>query len=129
MGYVMTKLGPKKIKCLHCGNKRLDSMNGYCEKCLSLSCGDSDEILALKGRRRCIVKDCQNYTDQGLFVGDLCMPCHRFVTVGEGAHSQIFRNGLGFFTTRLARHLMMVLDPTYQLPSKADLELARLVRG
>ena len=40
----------------------------------------------------CIVKDCKNRSDQGGFVGDLCGPCHRFITQGIGTHSQVYKN-------------------------------------
>ena len=41
---------------------------------------------------KCIVKDCENHKDQGAFVGVLCMPCHTFLTTGEGKYSQLYRN-------------------------------------
>jgi len=41
---------------------------------------------------KCIVKDCKNHASQGVFVGDLCLPCHRFITTGEGVYSQAYRN-------------------------------------
>lgn len=43
-------------------------------------------------RRKCIVKECQNHTDEGLFIGNLCMPCHEYITEGTGRHSQAYRN-------------------------------------
>ena len=43
-------------------------------------------------RRKCIVKDCENHADQGAFTGDLCNPCHAFITEGSGFHSQAYRN-------------------------------------
>lgn len=118
---------PRKITCLHCRRKKVESMNGYCEKCLSLV-GDR-EVEKLRGRRRCVVKDCANHTDQGMFVGDLCFPCHRYVTSGAGHHSQAFRNSLRTFVVGLANHLLKVLDPTFSAPSIADEELLRMIRG
>lgn len=41
---------------------------------------------------KCIVKDCTNHRDQGLFTGDLCYPCHAYISRGEGIHSQAYRN-------------------------------------
>ena len=41
---------------------------------------------------KCKVKDCENHTDQGVFVGFLCMPCYTFLNTGEGAYSQLYRN-------------------------------------
>jgi hypothetical protein len=41
---------------------------------------------------KCIVKDCENHAHEGGFVGDLCSPCHEFITTGEGIYSQAYRN-------------------------------------
>jgi len=41
---------------------------------------------------KCIVKDCQNQGNKGEFIGELCVPCHEFITQGKGVHSQIYRN-------------------------------------
>ena len=43
-------------------------------------------------RKKCIVMGCENHDDEGEFVGDLCSPCHKFVTSGRGVHSQAYRN-------------------------------------
>ena len=43
-------------------------------------------------RKKCIVMNCVNHADEGEFVGDLCSPCHKFVTSGRGVHSQAYRN-------------------------------------
>ena len=40
----------------------------------------------------CIVKGCINDKSQGRFVGDLCSPCHEYITKAEGRHSQAYRN-------------------------------------
>ena len=40
----------------------------------------------------CIVKGCRNHRGEGLFIGELCSPCHTFITTGEGKHSQAYRN-------------------------------------
>ena len=40
----------------------------------------------------CIVKGCRNHKHEGHFVGDLCGPCHTFITAGEGKYSQAYRN-------------------------------------
>jgi hypothetical protein len=45
-----------------------------------------------EGSIKCIVKDCINQTHEGQFVGELCAPCHKFVTTGNGVHSQAYRN-------------------------------------
>lgn len=41
---------------------------------------------------RCIVSDCENHTDEGGFIGDLCGPCHLFVTTNKPNNSQACRN-------------------------------------
>jgi hypothetical protein len=41
---------------------------------------------------KCIVKDCENHSNEGEFNGDLCYPCHAFITNGEGVYSQVYRN-------------------------------------
>lgn len=46
----------------------------------------------MKPRIRCIVKDCENHTDEGRFVGELCGPCWEFITAGTGKFSQAYRN-------------------------------------
>jgi hypothetical protein len=54
---------------------------------------ETAELLRARlARIRCIVKDCQNHRHEGKFVGDLCSPCHTFITTGEGEHSQAYRN-------------------------------------
>ena len=44
------------------------------------------------GRKKCIVMNCENHSNEGEFVGDLCFPCHEFVSSGCGIHSQAYRN-------------------------------------
>jgi hypothetical protein len=34
-------------------------------------------------RKKCIVHGCENHSDQGQFIGDLCMPCHMMITTGK----------------------------------------------
>lgn len=33
--------------------------------------------------RKCLVRGCENYSDAGTFVGDLCFPCHEMITTGQ----------------------------------------------
>ena len=59
-----------------------------------------DAIIALRERLAqpeqepvaCIVKGCSNHRGEGLFIGELCSPCHTFITTGEGKYSQAYRN-------------------------------------
>jgi hypothetical protein len=40
----------------------------------------------------CIVKGCENYKNQGRFVGNLCSSCYGFLTTGDGKYSQAYCN-------------------------------------
>jgi hypothetical protein len=33
--------------------------------------------------KKCLVFGCENHSNQGTFIGDLCAPCHRLITTGE----------------------------------------------
>jgi len=44
--------------------------------------------------RKCVVKDCENRSDQGRFKGEMCLPCYNFVVLGNGEYSQAYRNFL-----------------------------------
>lgn len=55
---------------------------------------------------KCKVKDCENHTDQGVFVGFLCMPCHTFLTIGEGTYSQLYRNTVAAEREKVAQWMM-----------------------
>jgi hypothetical protein len=44
--------------------------------------------------RKCVVKDCENRSDQGRFKGEMCLPCYNFVVLGKGEYSQAYRNFL-----------------------------------
>ena len=41
---------------------------------------------------KCIVFNCENKKHQGGFVGELCSPCHEFITTNKGKFSQAYRN-------------------------------------
>ena len=41
---------------------------------------------------KCAVKDCENHSNEGQFVGLLCLPCHTFIAGDGGLYSQAFRN-------------------------------------
>ena len=53
-----------------------------------------NNVKSKKAKKKCIVGNCENTSDLGTFVGDLCAPCHEFVTRGEGRYSQAYRNSL-----------------------------------
>jgi hypothetical protein len=87
----------KKIKCQHCQKstplKKL--LNGqYCLSCVTYctNLAINGIKFRLRGARSCVIPGCDNRTDQGDFVGDLCSPCHSYITRNEGTHSQAYRN-------------------------------------
>lgn len=43
---------------------------------------------------KCIVHGCLNHKHQGIFTGDLCMPCHNMLTSGEVKYGETFIHGL-----------------------------------
>jgi hypothetical protein len=55
---------------------------------------------------KCIVKDCENHKEQGGFVGVLCMPCHKFLTIGEGKYSQLYRNTVAAEREKVSKWMM-----------------------
>lgn len=90
----------KKIKCRHCRKPKLskDLLNGeYCAGCSRLlfrriSVSFPGMYEHLRGARRCAIPGCANHTDEGRFVGELCSPCHSYITLNKGTHSQAYRN-------------------------------------
>lgn len=90
----------QKSRCRHCQKmrRRDELLNGeYCMFCVM---GRSREVAAgrslshLQDARRCLIPGCLNHTDEGNFVGDLCSPCHAYVVLNSGTHSQAYRNEL-----------------------------------
>lgn len=59
--------------------------------------------------RSCIVYRCENHSDEGVFIGDLCGPCHAFVASPFKAsrYSQAYRNAV-----RMALTILVSDDPT-----------------
>jgi len=51
--------------------------------------------------KTCIVKNCTNKSNEGLFLGDLCAPCYEFITQGISKHSQAYRNCLYLLEERI----------------------------
>jgi len=123
--------------CPNCNKKmRLSAktMNGFCMDCMKLV--HHCPTLELKGRRRCAVMNCENYSDQGIFVGDLYFSCHEFVCRGSGNYSQAYRNSLQIigraYAALVKADMVKRLDPTadaYGEPCIADRELANIMRG
>jgi hypothetical protein len=35
--------------------------------------------------KRCIVKGCTNQSDQGMFIGEICIPCYKMITTGDAS--------------------------------------------
>jgi hypothetical protein len=38
--------------------------------------------------KKCIINGCENRNDQGEFHGDLCCPCHEYISNNKGNNSQ-----------------------------------------
>lgn len=47
-------------------------------------------LLNEEKRMKCIVNNCNNYTDQGEFVGELCSPCYRALTTGDTTNTAVY---------------------------------------
>ena len=62
----------------------------------------------------CIVKDCQNHRHEGKFVGDLCSPCHTFITTGEGKYSQAYRNSQREWQGLTDEEMMMIYGQNHE---------------
>ena len=52
---------------------------------------------------KCSVKDCENNSYQGDFIGLLCGPCHDFIAGGDGIYSQAYRNMRSAIDTAVAK--------------------------
>ncbi|HSH51740.1 MAG TPA: hypothetical protein VK982_08445 [Bacteroidales bacterium] len=44
--------------------------------------------------KKCLVEGCQNQSDQGTFIGDLCMSCHKTISLGWIRHGKTFIHDL-----------------------------------
>jgi hypothetical protein len=139
---------PEKCECQghkHCLNchKQLRPTavvyNGYCLRCWHMTSGEpgSGPAERLNGRKKCIVLGCENWSDQGMFEGNLCQPCHNFIAKGEDRYSQAYRNSLQIIARllmsrtslrRMEDMLISDLDPTSSIGrrgsyiSEADLK-------
>jgi hypothetical protein len=71
----------------------------------------------------CIVKDCENHKHQGRFVGDLCSPCHAFITRNEGKYSQAYRNAQREWQGLTAEDLAEIPPNCYEGAIWADARL------
>jgi hypothetical protein len=43
-----------------------------------------------ESEEKCIVFGCSNRKGEGTFIGDLCAPCHKYITTGEIGHANSF---------------------------------------
>ena len=72
-----------------------------------------------KAKKKCITANCENTSDLGTFVGDLCAPCHVFITSGNGRDSQAYRNSLRIVSSELIKMLVnglvIACDPTKRI--------------
>ncbi len=79
-------------------------IGGKCERCAE------QEPMA------CIVKGCSNHRHKGKFVGNLCSPCHTFITTGEGKYSQAYRNSQRPWQGLTDEEIMSLLPGAVRLP-------------
>ena len=85
---------------------------------------ETAELLRARlARIRCIVKDCQNHRHEGKFVGDLCSPCHTFITTGECTYSQAYRNSQREWQGLTAKDLAEIPPSCYEGAIWADAKL------
>lgn len=98
----------KKVKCRHCQKPKhpYSLLNGdYCEMCV-----ENHAVMIIRavrashlvGARKCLIPGCQNHTDEGKFIGDLCFPCHDYVFKNKGVDSQAYRNEITKSNLRMA---------------------------
>lgn len=78
---------------------------------------------------KCIVKDCENHKHQGRFVGDLCSPCHAFITRNEGKHSQAYRNSQRPWQGLTEVEMMDILDAELTTQSTEHFALAQAIEA
>ena len=71
---------------------------------------------------KCKVKDCENHTDQGVFVGFLCMPCYTFLNTSEGTYSQLYRN-------TVAAEREAAIEDARTVGGEAGAEIEKLIRA
>jgi hypothetical protein len=81
---------------------------------------EEQEEESKKVSKKCIVKDCSNLKydsnyphltfAHGEFTGDLCSPCHEYITTLSGKHSQAYRNALTTAAAVLIFHTSRLSD-------------------
>lgn len=110
------------LRCPHCGRAGRRLLNGYCDECVEKRASSG---VHLTGARRCLVRDCSNYTDEGRFIGDVCSPCWSFMITGRANSSQACRNVLREVSRLLGEKAMesvgkFVADAIYVAASAAE---------
>lgn len=84
---------------------------------------------------KCRVKDCENHSDQGVFIGFLCMPCFTFLNTGEGIYSQLYRNTVAVEREACAKlceepiDLIQITDDCSEYVYKDHLDCAEAIRA
>ena len=84
-----------KMVCPRCKVDRVTTLcpnRGKPGDCPMTATAQSEAEQAEQEPVKCIVKNCQNHSDQGKFIGGLCSPCHDYLATGEGKYSQAYRN-------------------------------------
>lgn len=65
-------------------------------------------------KQKCIVLNCANHRHGGKFVGDLCAPCHTFISTGVGVYSQAYRNTKREWVSLTARDLAEIPPSAFE---------------
>ncbi len=50
-----------------------------------------------ENKDKCIVQNCKNTKDQGVFIGDICKPCYNFLIKPTSANNQVYKNSINYF--------------------------------
>lgn len=73
---------------------------------------------------KCIVKGCANRPSQGMFVGELCKPCHSMITTGHIGHGETFVHQLAKGFQRLKDEQSRIDDAIDVTPENSQKLLA-----
>ena len=59
---------------------------------------------------KCIVSGCSNHRENGKFVGDLCSPCHEYITTGKIGYTDSFLGALASENESMRKAIHFALD-------------------
>lgn len=64
---------------------------------------------------KCLVKNCENKSEAGMFVGDMCYPCWSFAKTGTEKRSQLYLNALKLFKRNLNKTIDNISDEIVEI--------------